>query len=157
MAALSCAAVAQPVRAQGASPPLLEFRLAAATPGAGLTDRHEWHSGGQAGVLFVAPTGVVSDTDVVRARTSPAPDGIIVEIVLSESAAARLREATANNVGKRIAIFARGRFAGAPVVATSIPKGTSATVGLTLPPAAADSLRALVAARWPPRGRLLRR
>jgi preprotein translocase subunit SecD len=153
MVALSSAAVAQGVRGQAALPPLLEFRLADATQGPGLTERHESHRDDQPRVLFVASTAVVSDTDLVGARTSPARDGLVVEITLSEAAAARMRAATANNPGKYLAVFARGRLSGAAVVATTIPLRTSATVGLTLPPAAADSLRRLVADRWPARGR----
>jgi preprotein translocase subunit SecD len=132
-----------------ALPPILELRLASATPAPGFTTRHESPGGDQPKVLFLAPRSLVSDTDLVRARTSPAAEGIVVEIAVSDAAAARLREATGNNIGKYVATFARGRFGGAAVIMNAIPRGNTATVALTLTPAAADSVRSLVAARWP--------
>ena len=107
----------------------------------------------QPGVLYLDSAIVVSDADLVRARARPTPDRLVVDVELSDAAAARLRETSGNSVGKYMAVLAHGRFAGAATIMGSIPRGNSMTVGLTLPAAAADSVRSRVAARWPARPR----
>lgn len=143
------AAGAQPTSSKAAPPPIIELRLASSSRASGFTLRRELPSGDQPRVLFLAAGTVVADADLVRARTRPAPDGIVVEIVLSDAGATRLREATARNIGKYMAILAHGRFAGSAIIMASIPRGNRVSIGLTLPPAAADSVRSHVAARWP--------
>jgi preprotein translocase subunit SecD len=110
--------------------------------------RHEQSTSDQPKVLFLASGNIVSDMDLVRARTRPAPDGIVVEIVLSDAAAARLRQVTANNIGKYLTIFSYGRFAGSATIMGAVPRGNKVTVGLTLPPTTADSVRSAIATRW---------
>lgn len=148
-AVISCAGISQPAPSGPVSPPILEVRLASDKPAPGFSVRQDQESSDQPSVLFLASDNVVSDADIVRARTRPAPDGIVVRIQLSDAAAARLREITASNIGKYMAIVGHGRFAGAATIMASIPRGNSVTVGLTLPAAAADSVRSRVAARWP--------
>jgi preprotein translocase subunit SecD len=148
-AVISVAGIAQPAPPTPASPPILELRLASATPAPGFSVRRDQESGDQPTVLYLASDNVVSDADLVRARARPAPDGIVVEIQLSDVAAARLREIAANNIGKYMAVFGQGRLAGSATIMAPIPRGNRVTVGLTLPAAAADSLRSRIAARWP--------
>lgn len=121
-AVISGASVGQPTPPPSASPPMLELRLASATPAPGFTVRQSRASGDQPGVLYLASDNGVSHGDLVRARTRPASDGIVAEIVLSDGAAARLRGITASNVGKYMAVLAHGRFAGSATIMGSIPR-----------------------------------
>jgi preprotein translocase subunit SecD len=149
--AISCAGIAQANPPGPVSPPILELRLASDKPAPGFSAQRNFESRDQPAVLYLDSTVVVSDADLVRARTRSAPDGLVMELTLSDAAAARLRETTANSIGKYMAVLAHGTFAGAATIMTSIPTRTSVNVGLTLPVAAADTVRSRVAARWPTR------
>ena len=148
-AVISCAGIGQPAPPGPVPPPILELRLASDKQAPGFSVRRELASGDQPSVFFLASDNVVSDADIVRARTRPAPDGIEVEVQLSDAAAARLRETTANNIGKYLAVLANGRLTAPATIMGSVPTRNTVTLGLNLPATAADSVRSRVAARWP--------
>jgi hypothetical protein len=150
LAVLGCSsAVAQTNGAPSASPPIIDLRLASANPMSGFSAMQGIGGIDELSVVYLAPAAVVSDEDVMKARTRPATDGLVLEILLSNEAAARLRQTTATNIRLYLAVLANGRLAGTAIIMESIPKGNRVTVGLTLSPAVAEAVRARVAARWP--------
>jgi hypothetical protein len=151
-AVVASVAVGQPAL-EPPSPPIIELRLASDKLAPGFDVRRDIGHGEQPNVFFLAPDPVVSDADVVRARARRAPDGLVVELEVSDAAAARLRETTATHVGRYLAVLANGRLAAASSIMQSVPTRNTMNVGLSLPPAAADSVRSRVAARWPRSGR----
>src|SRR5215207_10725013 len=111
-AMISCAGLGQPTPAGPVPPPILELRLASDKLAPGFSVRRDQESGDQPSVLFLAADDLVSDADLVRVCAKSATDGLVVRIQLSDAAAARLREASASNIGKYMAVFAHGRFTG---------------------------------------------
>lgn len=101
--------------------------------------------------VFLDTTNVVSHRDIREARTHVTPDGLGLDVILSEAAATRLRETTGRNVGRYIAVVVNGRLALAALImgATPAPGTRNLSISLELPPGHAQELRADVAARWP--------
>lgn len=152
-AVISCAGLAQANAPRPASTPVLAVRLASDKPAPGFSERRDVKGGDQPSVLFLSSKSVISDVDMLHARATAARNGLVVEIMLSNSAALHVRETTASNIGKYMAILADGRLAGSATIMSPVPRTNRLTVGLTLPAEAADSVRSLIEARWPERRR----
>jgi hypothetical protein len=131
------------------SPPIIDVRVASTKFTSGFTGMPSVGDSTVPRTLYLAPATIVSDEDVLKVRTGPATDGLVLEIVLSSEAAARLRQTTATNIGQYLAVLANGRLAAAAIIMASIPTGSRVSIGLILPPDAAVTMRALVLARWP--------
>lgn len=148
-AAFSSSALSQGSAAPSARPPVLEVRLASSSPVLGYQLMPTASGAFVDSVVYLAPASVISDVDVARARTKPAADGLVVEILLSDVAATRLRETTGNSIGQHLAVLANGELAAKSIIMSAIPRGNRLTLGLLLAPDGADSVRARIAARWP--------
>jgi len=146
---MNCAAPGKTSTLETSAPPILQIRLASDTPTPGFDVRDQFNVDGRPVQVFLTKTNVVSDPDIIRARTRPGPDGIIVQIVLTDEGADRLRAATAANIGKLMAVIAHGRLAAAATIVQSIATGNSVSLGLSLTAEVADSVRSRVAMRWP--------
>lgn len=150
---VSATSIGQTSSPQSSASPILELRLADTMSGPGFSVRRELEGVGRPNVFYLASEGVVGDADIAHARTRQTADGIAVEIRLSESAAARLRETTASNIGKYLAVIVRGRLMEPAPIVGAVPRGNALTVGVQLARAEADSVRSRIASRWavPPR------
>ena len=146
---LGCSAAGQRSPPEPVSPQVLDVRLASDKAAPGFQVRQHFSVDGQSREFFLESKSVLSDQDITRARTKPTADGMVVEVLLTAAAAARLRETTANNIGKYMAVLAHGRLASAATIQSTIPRADQLTIGLTIPAALADTVRSRVAARWP--------
>ena len=98
--------------------------------------------------FYLADTALVSDDDIITARTdTSARNGLVLEIRLKPAAAARFQEFTEHNIGGRLAVLLNGQLSGTlPRILDPISTPRLTLVGL--PPGEAQRFAAPVAARW---------
>jgi len=97
----------------------IEFRLAESSPSEGL---QELPIEGTSEKLYVHKEVIVSNKDVVAARPIPSlvPNSFDIEIEFSDEGAKKISKASAENIGKRIAILIDGKAIVAPIVRSTI-------------------------------------
>lgn len=132
-------------RQQSTSPvALFSLRLAHETQAPG-TQRMETAESGEA--YFVAEEVVISDEHIETARVVETATGLNVFLRLTDEGVSRLRDSTRSHLGQRLAILVGSRLMKAPVIAAEI-RSSDATLGLTLSPDEARSVRAAIATRF---------
>ncbi len=91
-----------------------EVRLVEPAPAPGLTQARV--AGG--GTVYVHNEVIVTNSDIAQAKVIPQPDGsqFWVGVTFTADGARKIHEATANNIGKRMAILIDGEVVTAPVV-----------------------------------------
>ena len=149
LAAASGCAAGSRIESTPPAPPIIDVRLASEQPAPGFAERRELDVADGPRAIYLASVSVITDADVTRARTRPQPSGLVLEITLADSTARRVHEVTANNIGKHMAVLLNGRMNGPPPRIMAGVRANRLSLALTLSPAAADSVRSLVAARWP--------
>lgn len=124
--------------------PILEMRLAHYEPATGL-DRVE-HGGEQ---LYVESDPVVTDADFETVQPDIRADHVLLNTTLTSDAAFRLESATAEHIGKPMAIFWDSELISAPVVQDAIGRSGNATIVLDATAEEAESIVGEVRRRWP--------
>jgi hypothetical protein len=140
--------VAQSSGGQGAQPaPIIELRLAREASAPGFV-RMEFLA--QRGGVYVAKGSILSDDDIKHIHVERTAKGLLLDVHYSPEAGARLREATAESVGRlHIAVLIKSRLAiAAPIMSPAGALG-QVTISLDLPPKSAEEIAASIAARWP--------
>jgi len=130
----------------GESAPLISMHLASQEERPGYT-RVEF----EGATLFVAPEPLIDDDEIAAAEAEPGEAGAVVGIELTAPGAARIRQATAENIGEPMVLRFDSEIIGAPIIRAEIT-GSRAT--LVVPAASDDEARAIVnrvRARWPAR------
>ena len=96
-----------------------EVRLAEETPGTGL---REAPVGVQPRVVYISDEAVLTNTDIAYAQVVPgaSPEQFGVEVHLSESGGARMREMTRRHIGRPVALMLDGLVVAAPTVRSEI-------------------------------------
>lgn len=98
----------------------LEFRPGSQSPGPGLT---EMAVPGSERPVYVSERVVLSNADVKSARVVSGQAGPQIEIVFTETGAARFTSATEQNIMKPLAILVDGKLLSAPIVREKITGG----------------------------------
>ena len=70
--------------------------------------------------VYVDPQIVVANGDIARTRVVPVGTGFGVEIVFTDGGAAKMRAATAGNVGRLLAVVVDGRVLASPRITSPI-------------------------------------
>ena len=128
MVAIGITAAAYQIWMHGSTPVLaavrFEVRLAEDQPIPGLVVARRGDSGG---VIYLHPEIVVSNDDIAQSWVSEdGPSQFRIAVQLLPSGAERMRQATANHVGRPVAILIDGSVVMAPVVRA--PIGDSAVI-----------------------------
>ncbi len=91
-----------------------EVRLVEQEPGPGLIEAKQPGNG----TIYLHDEVVVTNSDIAEANVIPQPDGsqFWVGVTFTPDGARKIHEATANNIGKRMAILIDGEVVTAPVV-----------------------------------------
>jgi preprotein translocase subunit SecD len=121
---------------------LIEFRMVQDSPTDG--SQQVTLSGEQ---LILAATPVISDADVRTVDPVVRSGQLILSIELTEEGQQRLRQATAENIGRRMAFLLDGRVRSAVLIAKAIGE-TPVQTAFDASTAEADSLETLILARW---------
>jgi preprotein translocase subunit SecD len=101
-----------------------EVRLAEAEPVSGLIVSRVGDSGG---LIYLHPEMIVTNDDIAQSVVlQDAPDRFSVSVELLEAGAQRMRQATANHLGRPLAILIDGTVVAVPVVRSEI--SNSATI-----------------------------
>ena len=93
-----------------------EIRVAEAEPRPGLQAVQD----PAARTVYVEPRVVVANRDITRTRVVPVGDGFGVEVAFSADGAAKMRAATAGNVGRLLAVVVDGRVLASPRITSAI-------------------------------------
>lgn len=93
-----------------------EIRVAEPTPRPGL---HAVEDAG-AGTVYVETRVVVANGDITRTRVVPLGAGFGIEVVFTADGAAKMRAATAGNVGRLLAVVVDGRLLASPRITSAI-------------------------------------
>lgn len=139
------------VRPQESAPPLgppaLELRLADTAP------RPGWISIELSALetpLFLDPGMVVGTRDLAAVAAEPTPEGLRLDLHLTDAGAERLARVTAENVGRWLAVVADGQVLSAARIAQGAGGGgVPVHVQLRMDSVAADRLRRRIEAAWP--------
>jgi hypothetical protein len=84
-------------------------------------------------------------------RSKPTPSGLVLDLKLSPEASARLVSATADGVGRQLAVLINAQLvATAPIAAPLAPGTRRIAVALELPSPRAAEIAAAVTKKWPP-------
>ena len=94
-----------------------EIRLAEPGPRAGLRAIHDADA---TRTVYVDPQIVVANGDIARTRVVPVGSGFGVEIAFTDGGAAKMRAATAGNVGRLLAVVVDGRVIASPRITSPI-------------------------------------
>ena len=70
--------------------------------------------------VYVDPQVVVANGDIARTRVVPVGSGFGVEIAFTDDGAAKMRAATAGNVGRLLAVVVDGRVLASPRITSPI-------------------------------------
>jgi hypothetical protein len=76
--------------------------------------------GAAAGTVYAEPRVVVGNGDIVRTRVLPVGSGFGLEIVFTDHGAAKMRAATAGNVGRLLAVVVDSRVLASPRITSPI-------------------------------------
>lgn len=139
----SCAASAGSPPDAGRRPlagAFFEYRLIHAEPGEG---RIEAELDGA--VLYLDPDPVITAADLTEVRPNITREGLVLSVDMTPTAAARLRQVTARNIGRRMALVFDSQVVSAPTIQSAV--GGFAFV--KVPVADPDAAAALVRKRWP--------
>jgi len=93
-----------------------EIRVAEPGPGPGLSAVGD----AVTGTVYADRRVVVANGDITRTRVVPVGDGFGVEVVFTADGAAKMRAATAGNVGRLLAVVVDGRVLAAPRITSAI-------------------------------------
>ncbi len=96
-----------------------EIRLAESTPTLGLQPSHV---AGSDRVIYLHPEAIVTNDDIAAARVvaGNAPDQFHVAVTLTSSAGEKMRAATADHIGRPVALLVDGEVISAPTVRSAI-------------------------------------
>jgi preprotein translocase subunit SecD len=130
------------IRAQSATHPIIELRIArtSATPGYARRQLADT-------TFYVSESILVSDPDIEHADTSWWEGRLVVAIRLIPQAAKRLADETKNHVRDRMAIFLDGEFTAEVPIVMPVHGSTLQLDGIG-PPTPVDRIAAEISARW---------
>jgi preprotein translocase subunit SecD len=129
MFAVAMLAVGSQIWSRGSTPLLaavrFEVRLAEEQPAVGL---REARVAGSERVIYLHDDIIVTNVDIDRSRVVPGdkPSGFWIDVQFTGAGAQKMRQATANHVGRPLAILIDGTVIMAPLLRS--PIGTSAMV-----------------------------
>lgn len=148
LAAAGCALRA-PDPLPSAHPPSLELRIADRMPHPGWL---LFQPPDAAEPLYLDPRAVLGSRDLAAVGAETTAEGLRLDLWLTSAGAERLSRATADNVGRWLAVVVNGQVRSAVPIAQSIQgTGVPLHVPLRLEGAEARRLQAQIRAGWPPR------
>lgn len=120
---------------------LFEYRLIYSEPGEGRIKAEL-----DGAVLYLDPNPVITEADLTEVRPNITREGLILSVDMTPTAAARLRQVTGKNIGRRMALVFDSQVVSAPTIQSAV--GGFAFV--KVPVADPDAAATLVRKRWPP-------
>jgi preprotein translocase subunit SecD len=121
---------------------LIEFRLVEDVPSEG--SQQAMLNGER---LILGPTPLVSDSDVHAIAPGIRSGQLLLSIELTEKGQQRIRRATAENIGRRMAFILDGQVKAAPVIRDTI-SGSPLDVSIQASQSEAERLATKVRSRW---------
>ena len=149
---VACATSRSGVGQSASPPPIIQLRFAQDSPAPGFV-RTGWLD--REGSVYIADEILLADDGIEQVRISHSPDGLTLCTRMSADAGTRLMAATAQAIGRKLAVLIESRVA--TVTSIAGPIGGSAVpllIGVPLRRGSneelADRITARVTARWPP-------
>ena len=124
-------------------PGLIEFRLVEDVPSEG--SQQAVLNGER---LNLSPTPVVSDADIQAVAPEIRSGGLILSVELNEKGQQRIRRATGENIGRRMAFILDGKIRSAPVIRDTLSGEIPLAVSMETSQSEAESLATKIRSRW---------